>query len=67
MHINSFIIRYLDANRAYIVEDVIHRSVINVQSNINIKINVHVFHVFVKQMKIDIKRVIKRRNVNVAS
>ncbi len=66
MHIDSFITRYFETNRAYIVEDVIHRSMIDVQSSFDIKTNFHVFRVFVKQMKVDVKRIIKRRNANIA-
>ncbi len=67
MHINSFIIRPLDINRAYVVEDINHRSMIDVQSNIDIKTSSHVFRVFVKQMKVDVKQVVKRRNACVES
>ncbi len=67
MHLDSFIIRHLETNRAYVVKDVIDRSMINVQSNVNLKTNFHVFRVFVKQMKVDIKRIVKRRNAHVAS
>jgi hypothetical protein len=67
VHIDSFVIRHLDANRAYVVEDVIHRSMIDVQSSVNIKTSFHVIRVFVKQMKIDVKRIVKRRNADVAS
>jgi hypothetical protein len=55
VHINLFIIRHLDANRAYVVENLIHRLMIDVQSNVDIKTSFHVFRVFVKQMKIDVK------------
>ncbi len=67
MHIDSSVIRHLDANRAYVVEDVIHRSMIDVQSSVDIKASFHVIRVFVKQMKVDVKRIVKRRNADVAS
>ncbi len=67
MHIDLFITRYLETNRAYVIKNVIHRLIIDVQSNVDIKTSFHVFRVLVKQMKIDVKRIIKRRNANVAS
>ncbi len=67
MHIDSSVIRHFDANHAYVVEDVIHRSVIDVQSNVDIKTNFHVIRVFVKQIKVDVKRILRRRNADVAS
>jgi hypothetical protein len=33
---------------------------IDVQLNVDIKTNFHVFRVFVKQRKIDVKRIVKR-------
>ncbi len=67
MHIDSSVIRHLDANRAYVVKDVTHRSMIDVQSNVDIKASFHVFDVFVKQMKARVKRIVRRRNADVAS
>ncbi len=67
MHIDSSVIRHLDANRAYVAEDIIHRSVIDVQSSVDIEASSHVTRVFVKQMKADVKRIVRRRNAGVAS
>jgi hypothetical protein len=67
MHIDSFVIDDFDANDAHIVENEIYESVIHVQSSVDVKVDFHVFNVFIQQMKIDIKRIIKRWHVNVAS
>jgi hypothetical protein len=67
MHVDSFIIDDFDANDAHIVENEIYELMIHVQSSVNVKADFHVFNVFIQQMKIDIKRVIKRRHANVAS
>ncbi len=67
MHVDSFVIDDFDANDAHIVENEVYESMIHVQSNVHVKADFHVFNVFVQQIKIDIKRIIKRRHANIAS
>ncbi len=67
MHVDSFLVCDLDSNDAYIFEDVINKSIIDMYTRVNIKTDFHVFDIFIKKMKIDVKRIIKRRNANIAS
>jgi hypothetical protein len=67
MHVDSFVIDDLETNDAYIVENKIHESMIHVQSSVDVKESSHIFNVFVQQIKVDIKRIVKRRHADVAS
>jgi hypothetical protein len=67
MHVDSFVIDDFDANDAHIVENKAHELMIHVQSNVDVKADFHIFNVFVQEMKVDIKRVVKRRHADVAS
>ncbi len=67
VHVDSFFVDDFDANDAHIVEDKAYESMIHVQSNVDIKTDFHIFDVFVQQMKIDIKRIVRRRHADVTS
>ncbi len=67
MYVDSFVIDDFDANDAHIVENKTHESMIHVQSIVDVKADFHIFNVFVQQMKIDIKRIVKRRHADVVS
>ncbi len=67
MHVDSFLVCDFNSNDAYIIENVINKSMIDMYTHVDVKTNFHVFDIFIKQMKIDVERIIKRRNANVAS
>jgi hypothetical protein len=67
MHIDSSIIRHLDTNDAHVVRDITYRSVINMQSSVDIEASSHVFRVLVQKMKVDVERIVRRRDADVTS